>query len=215
MQHFMIASGPCTTNCYLVACASTGSAVVIDPAPGSYHWLQTQVQKERWHLEGIWLTHSHWDHFADAHLLQQLETMPSLLLAVHRLDAENVLHPGKDGLPLYIPISPARVDRLLEDEERLLLGELSFQVLHTPGHSPGGVCFYEANQHILFSGDTLFKGTIGNLTFPTCSPDLMWTSLARLAKLPSHTKVYPGHGPSTTIGAESWLSDAKRRFSRS
>lgn len=211
MQHFMTTSGPCATNCYLVACASTGKAVVIDPSPGSYAWIQRQLEKEKWQLQGIWLTHSHWDHFADAHLLQKKD--PLMPLAVHRLDAENVLHPGVDGLPLYIPMLPARVDRLLEDGDRLGLGELSFQVLHTPGHSLGGVCFYEPTQGVLFAGDTFFKGTIGNLTFPTSCADLMWASLKRLAGLPADTKVYSGHGPATTIGAESWLSDAKRRFS--
>lgn len=210
MQHFMLTSGPCATNCYLVACASSGVAVVIDPAPGSRAWIQRQLEKEKWLLKAIWLTHSHWDHFADASALQQLYELP---LVVHRLDAENVLHPGKDGLPFFIPISPARVDQCLEGDERLTLGQLTFQVLHTPGHSPGCVCFYEANQRVLFSGDTFFKGSIGNLSFPTSCPDVMWSSLKRLASLPSDTKVYPGHGPSTTIGAESWLSEAEKRFS--
>jgi glyoxylase-like metal-dependent hydrolase (beta-lactamase superfamily II) len=71
---------------------------------------------------------------------------------------------------------------------------------------------YCQEEHILFSGDTLFKGSIGNLSFPTCRPDLMWDSLAKLAKLPSETIVYPGHGPSTTIGEENWLPYAKKYF---
>lgn len=215
MQHFTLSTGPCATNCYLVACASTSEAVVIDPAPGSLQWIQKQLEKEKWQLKAIWLTHSHWDHFADAHALQQQfdKDKSPLPLLVHRLDAENVLEPGSDRLPLFIPISPARVDRRFEGGDTLALGTLSFEVLHTPGHSPGCVCFYEPKQGVLFSGDTFFRGTIGNLSFPTSSSENMWRSLTRLAKLPPDTKVYPGHGPSTTIGAENWLSDAERRFS--
>lgn len=207
----MLTSGPCATNCYLIACAATGEAVVIDPAPRSQAWIQRQLEKERWTLKEIWLTHSHWDHFTDAHSLQEL--YPHLSLAVHRLDAGNVLHPGKDGLPFHIPIPAARVDRLLEEGDQLPLGGLCFKVLHTPGHSPGGICLYEPKQGVLFSGDTFFRGTIGNLSFPTCSADCMWNSLTRLSKLPKEVKVYPGHGPATTIGAESWLAEAKKRFS--
>jgi glyoxylase-like metal-dependent hydrolase (beta-lactamase superfamily II) len=73
------------------------------------------------------------------------------------------------------------------------VGKLQLQVIHTPGHSPGGVCFYLADQKTLISGDTLFRGTIGNLSFPTARPKLMWSSLKRLAQLPQDTKVYPGH----------------------
>ncbi len=83
---------------------------------------------------------------------------------------------------------------------------LRFQVLHTPGHSVGSVCFYEPDHHLILTGDTLFKGAIGNLSFPTSQPFLMESSLAKLGRLPPDTRVFPGHGPSTTIKAESyWL----------
>ncbi len=86
------------------------------------------------------------------------------------------------------------------------------KVIHTPGHSPGGVCFYLPSEKILFSGDTLFRGTIGNLSLPTARPDLMWDSLKKLAALPPETKVYPGHGGPTTISAEKWIAHAKGKF---
>ncbi len=101
---------------------------------------------------------------------------------------------------------------ILEEGDRISIGEIAFTVISTPGHSPGCVCFYCEKEHILFSGDTLFKGTIGNLTFPTSVPDEMWPSLDKLAALPPETKVYPGHGPSTTIGDESWLPRARKLF---
>lgn len=92
------------------------------------------------------------------------------------------------------------------------VGQLNFQTIHTPGHSVGSICLYEPSQNVLFSGDTLFKGSIGNISFPTSRPDLMWSSLDKLAKLPASTIVYPGHGPTTTIANETWLSDAQHYF---
>jgi glyoxylase-like metal-dependent hydrolase (beta-lactamase superfamily II) len=101
---------------------------------------------------------------------------------------------------------------LMQEGDQIPVGHLNFSVMHTPGHTPGGVCFYEPQQGILFSGDTLFKGTIGNLSFPTCQPDEMWPSLEKLSRLPRATQVYPGHGPATTIKQENWLGRAKDIF---
>jgi glyoxylase-like metal-dependent hydrolase (beta-lactamase superfamily II) len=100
----------------------------------------------------------------------------------------------------------------LEDGQVLAVGEFQIEVIHTPGHTPGGVCFYLKEQKILFSGDTLFQGTIGNLSFPTARPARMWDSLKRLAALPKETRVYPGHGDPTTIGKEQWIANAEDRF---
>ncbi|MFN4173726.1 MAG: MBL fold metallo-hydrolase, partial [Parachlamydiaceae bacterium] len=85
-------------------------------------------------------------------------------------------------------------------------------VIDLPGHTPGGVGFYDPKRGLLFSGDTLFQNTIGNLSFPTARPELMWKSLKKLAKLPPETIVMPGHGPSTTIAKERWLDKAEDYF---
>jgi glyoxylase-like metal-dependent hydrolase (beta-lactamase superfamily II) len=105
-----------------------------------------------------------------------------------------------------------KADGFLIEGQKLTVGDLDIEVIHTPGHTPGGVCFYLPKEKVLISGDTLFRGTIGNLNFPTSRPDLMWGSLKKLAALPADTKVYPGHGGSTTIGAEKWIGHAKERF---
>jgi hydroxyacylglutathione hydrolase len=132
---------------------------------------------------------------------------------IHPLDVLNLQQPGADGLPCWINIIGVEPDVFLEENAQVTVGELVFQVLHTPGHSPGCICFFEPQQHILFSGDTLFKGTIGNLSFPTSQPSLMSASLAKLAQLPLQTRVFPGHGPFTTLQAESeWLGDAEKLF---
>ena len=120
--------------------------------------------------------------------------------------------PGSDGLPCWISITPVKADHFFVDGEQVSIGDLRFTVIYTPGHTPGGICLFSKDQGALFSGDTLFRGTIGNLSFPTSRPDSMWDSLAKLTKLPPATKVYPGHGETTTIAAESWLPRAKELF---
>ena len=157
----------------------------------------------------ILLTHSHWDHLAGLAELKKLVDAP---VYVHEADKPNVREPGADQLPLYFAIEGVEPDHLLKEGDVLKVGELTIEVIHTPGHTPGGVCFYLPNQHVLFSGDTLFQGTLGNLSLPTARPALMWSSLKKLAKLPPQTKVYPGHGDSTTIGKEAWLEDAEEFF---
>lgn len=203
-------SGPFSTNAYVVACANTREAAIIDPAPDSSPEIQAFVDENRLNVTKILLTHSHWDHIAD---VKQLKEIYQALVHIHPLDAPNLQKPGADGLPCWLNIPGVQPDILLEEGMRVPIGKLNFEVLHTPGHSAGCVCFYEPQQKVLFSGDTLFKGTIGNLSFPTSQPSLMWSSLAKLAQLPAGTQVFPGHGPETTIQAESsWLLDAKKLF---
>jgi len=157
----------------------------------------------------LFLTHSHWDHTADAAFLKKKWELP---LYVHELDAPNVENPGSDGLPVLIDVPKAEVDHFLEDGQKIQVGELSIEVIHTPGHTPGGVCFYLKDQNVLISGDTLFREAIGRLDLPTAEPEKMWGSLEKLAQLPSNTRVIPGHGDETTIGAERWLANAKEYF---
>jgi glyoxylase-like metal-dependent hydrolase (beta-lactamase superfamily II) len=205
-------SGPLETNAILFGCAETKRGAVIDPSLGSTEAILAQAAESGLVIEKILLTHSHWDHFADAHALK---TRTSALLFVHPSDAKNVEHPGSDGIPLMFPIHPVKPDRLLTEGEVLQVGGLQLEVIHSPGHSPGSVCFYLRDQNLLFSGDTLFNGSIGNLHLPTAEPLHMWDSLRKLAALPKETRVVPGHGPDTAIGKEGWLERAEEIFSES
>ena len=155
------------------------------------------------------LTHSHWDHTADAAAFKEL----GIPIFIHALDAENLKFPGSDGLPLLYPVQGVVSDQLIVDGQILTVGNMKLEVWHTPGHSPGGVCFYLKEEDLLISGDTLFKQAIGNLSFPTARPKLMWPSLKRLLTLPKKTRVIPGHGEETTIGAEEkWLRALIERY---
>ena len=202
-------SGPVTTNALLIGCLKTGIGAFVDPASGSAKKL-LQAAKNRFTIQAILLTHSHWDHFGDAAYLKQKENIP---LYVHAADAPNLSDPGSDGVPLPIPIEKVFPDHLMQGTDSLHIGEIMLQVIHTPGHSPGSVCFYSQTHRILLSGDTLFKGSIGILSLPTADKQAMWQSLNKLSHLPPETRVYPGHGPITCLGDETWLPSAEEIFS--
>ncbi|MDP1879926.1 MAG: MBL fold metallo-hydrolase [Parachlamydiaceae bacterium] len=196
-------TGPYLTNAYVFACEHTHHAAIIDPAPGSFPLIKEFLQAEALNCKYILLTHSHWDHIADVKVMKEFYHIP---VYVHLLDAPNLIQPGSDGLPIRMHIDGVQPDFYLEDQMNFQIGLLNLRVIYTPGHSPGGVCFFDPDNHVLFTGDTLFKGCIGNLTFPTCEPAKMWPSLEKLILLPSKTVVYPGHGMATTMEREvDWL----------
>lgn len=199
----VVTAGPVATNSYLVGCSKTRVGCIIDPAANSSELLQRLIQKHSLSIQGIYLTHSHWDHFADAAKLKREYGYP---LFCHSSAADNLARPGSDGIPMIIKIESVKPDGFLQDGESVSLGALTFSVIHTPGHSPGCVCFYFAKEGILFSGDVLFKGTHGNVSFPTSDERLIEGSLLKLMDLPDSVRVYPGHGEETTIGQErGWI----------
>lgn len=202
-------SGPFSTNAYLVVCPDTKHTAIIDPAPESSPSIFSTIERNVFIPDKILITHSHWDHIADAAEIKKKYNVP---VYVHQEDRKNLELPGSDGLPCWIHIPSVIASGTLEEGQIIPIGKLQLFVIHTPGHTSGGVCFYCKDHHFIISGDTLFKGTIGNLSFPTARPSLMWASLKKLATLPSDTVVYPGHGPITTIGAEPWLAEAEDLF---
>lgn len=204
-----IPSGPYFTNAYVFACSETRKAVIVDPSPKSAPKITAYLDDHSLEPIAILLTHSHWDHIADVAELKALYSIP---VCVHALDLPNLENPGADQLPCSIPISGVRADVLIQEGSKIEIGLLCLEVIHTPGHSVGSVCFFEKNRQILFSGDTLFRGTIGNISFPTSDPESMWTSLKKIAQLPPTTVFYPGHGATSTLGRENWLADPQKYF---
>lgn len=196
-------SGPIDTHSYLIACPETKEAAVIDAPQGVTSSVLEEVKRQHLTVKMVLITHSHWDHTADAAELKKSLEVP---LYIQPLDEPNLIRPGSDGLPLYFPIEGVKADGFLKEGDVLHVGTLKIKVIETPGHSPGGVSLWIPKEKVLFSGDTLFQGTMGRVDFPMSNRLLMWESLKKLAKLPPETKVYPGHGPSTTIGAEAWIS---------
>ncbi|MFA5250456.1 MAG: MBL fold metallo-hydrolase [Parachlamydiales bacterium] len=202
--------GPLGNNTIVIASEKTHEAAVIDPSFGSEEVVVPYLKKKHLQLKAILLTHSHWDHIAGAADLKKSLPAP---IYIHPLDLGNLEEPGSDRLPLIFAIEAVKADHLVKDGELIRIGEIVLQVLHTPGHTPGSVCYFGEKEKILFSGDTLFQGTMGSLNLPTSQPEKMWPSLKKLSRLPQETKVFPGHGKATTIGRESWLDKAEEFYS--
>ncbi len=196
---FAFPSGPLDTNAYLILCEKTKEAVIIDPAPESTSLIVPILQKMGGSPQKIILTHSHWDHIADVNTLKETLHIP---LYAHEADAYNLFQPGADQIPTWYVINPIKPDTLFHDEETFSVGNSLWNIIHTPGHSPGSSCFYCKDLEILISGDTLFRGAIGNTSFPSSLPEKMAASLKKLVALPKNTQVFPGHGSPTTIGKE-------------
>ena len=202
-------SGPFDTNAIVIGSKSTHQAAIIDPAPYSADKIIACLDENQFKPVVILLTHSHWDHIGDVALLAKKYNIP---VYIHENDAMNLEKPGSDGLPMFFSIEGMKADYFLKEKDIVNVGDLKLEVIETPGHTPGGICFYIPEEGVLISGDTLFKGTIGNISFPTARPHLMWASLSKLNQLPKNTVVYPGHGPTTTLEQEHWLGRAKELF---
>jgi len=179
-----------------------GDGIVVDPSMGEREVLRA-VREQGVRVIAILNTHGHPDHvYANAAVKEATRAR----LAIHRLDAyrlEQVTRPGG----LLPPAPPAVADDLLEEGPLTYLQDARLEALHTPGHTEGSTCFYLPEEGVLFSGDLLFAGNIGRVDLPGGDAGQMEASLARVAELPPQTRVYPGHGPATTIGDElGWLT---------
>jgi hydroxyacylglutathione hydrolase len=195
--------GQLETNCWVVSDDGAGPAVVIDPGDDAHAVLETLGDRE---IALIVLTHGHFDHLGAVSELVETRLAP---VAVHRDDAEFITSAQTTGGTMFgFPEHAAPpADRILDDGDTVEVGDLSFQVLHTPGHTPGSICLLvfdpvTGTRH-LFSGDTLFAGSVGRSDFPRGDSRALVRSLAaKLVQLPRDTLVHPGHGPDTTVGRE-------------
>ncbi len=197
-----IVAGPLDNNVLLVADRTAGAAMVVDPALGATQSVLATARELQVEIVLIVNTHGHWDHVADNTPLAHATGAP---IAIHTADAARLGRPKGELGPLPREIQPSHADRILTEGDTVQVGATTFTVLHTPGHTPGGLCLYSDVRSLLISGDTLFAGSYGRYDLPGGDPAALRDSLARLAELPAATQVYPGHGGTTTIGAEGWL----------
>ncbi|GAH28002.1 unnamed protein product [marine sediment metagenome] len=189
--------GPFASNCYIVGSESSKEGIIIDPGDEAEVILRN-VEDLELEIRSIVLTHGHIDHIG---ALKEVKEATGAEVAIHTDEAESL---QRQPLSTLFGISypdPPPPDRSLKDGDGIDIGDLHFLVLHTPGHSPGGICLL--GEGVVFSGDTLFNYGIGRTDLPGGNHSQLMNSIhTKLMVLPDNTVVYPGHGPETTIGTE-------------
>lgn len=198
MKVIRIPAGVYAANCYIVYSENSKEGIVIDPG-GDVDDIISHIKELGLNIKYIILTHGHGDHIGGVKGIREYTKAP---VAVHK-DDEYML---KDGMAnfsstMVMGTIELNADILLEDGDELTFGDLKAEIIHTPGHTPGGITIKIGDS--LFTGDTLFAGSIGRTDFPRSSFATIMDSIKnRLIIYPDDTKVYPGHGPSSTIKNE-------------
>ncbi len=190
--------GALETNCYIFADEITKEALIIDPGSNEIYILE-ELSKNNFKPKAILLTHGHFDHIGAVEQLKNELHIPVYIHEKEQIIMENSNYNlssvfSQNKLEL-------KADRLLN--ETLTFGDIVLKIIFTPGHTPGGVCYYYEKEHILFSGDTLFLNSMGRTDFPYGNYQELVNSIKnKLFLLPNETKVFSGHGDVTTIGKE-------------
>ena len=190
--------GPIDTNCYVLI--NEGHALVIDPG-GPFDDLDAILKSENAVLDAIALTHAHFDH-----IMGLSDVMEDVKVPVYVEEADlPMMTDGESNLSSTYVRGGYRFEEAVpvSDGQQLEIAGFQFRVIHTPGHTPGGCCYYMEQEGVLFSGDTLFQTSVGRSDFPGGSASALVRSVKeKLLVLPEETHVYPGHMEETTIGYE-------------
>lgn len=192
-------------NTYLIWDETSGEAAVVDPGMVNDEENATVEQfiaERKLKMKYVLLTHAHIDHTFGIDWIVERYDIPVL---AHKADVPLGQMRGQQAQMFHLPLSlgPVEIGRFVSDNEVLHLGKEDVKVIATPGHSPGGVCYYVPESNFVLTGDTLFQSSIGRTDLPGGNQRTLILSIRdRLMTLPSNTVVYPGHGPATTIGIE-------------
>lgn len=194
MEETILQVGPYGVNCTILGI--NGKAFVVDPGHEAKRILAALAEKGL-PLAGILLTHAHFDHIGG--VPDMVAAFPDVPVCLGEMDFSVITHPMNQFPPDYPPIERPRNLKPASFAEELVNG---LKVIETPGHTPGGVCYYFPTENLLLSGDTLFAGSIGRTDLPGGNMPTLMDSLKKLTTLPDDTVAIPGHGPRTTIGEE-------------
>jgi glyoxylase-like metal-dependent hydrolase (beta-lactamase superfamily II) len=194
--------GVAMTNCFLIADEAAGQAVLFDAPDHTTGPLLKEITKRGWSLAGLWLTHGHFDHFADNGLVR--EKFPSARFLIHPLDEPKAQQPDMQTrlFGLSFVITPFKADAYVGDNQKLRIGAMEALVIHTPGHSPGHVAYYFPKEGVLVGGDLIIGGSVGRTDLPDSNHRDLEASIRRVMKLPDSTRLLGGHGPPTTLAEE-------------
>ena len=192
-----LAVGPLETNAYIVGDEETKKAIIVDPGDEPDRILD-EVKSHDLQVESVICTHAHFDHIGAAGDIKK-ETGAKILLHKSDLEAYGL---AKDQAAFwgYSIDDLTGPDDFIDEGDEVSVGNLCFKVMHTPGHSRGGICLH--GEGVIIAGDTIFQGSVGRTDFPGGSIEELKTSFRRIIELPEQTKIYSGHGPETTVGNE-------------
>lgn len=203
-----LVTGPLETNCYLIGCAIEQEGLIIDPGTileSQFRELESLIDGSKLTIKYIVNTHGHADHIAGNRRLKELT---HAMIGIHSLDSPKLTDPSLNGSSLLgVEVTSPPADKLFQDGDIISFGRLELKVIHTPGHTPGSISLL--GDGYVFTGDTLFSGSIGIVERSNGTPDPIGdyseevdSIKRRLLNLPDDTEIFPGHGPFSTIGKE-------------
>jgi hydroxyacylglutathione hydrolase len=196
IQEFVV--GPLENNCYILGDESSREALVIDPGDEPDRILDF-IQEKELTLKYIVCTHAHYDHVGAVPEIKQ--AIGAAEIVIHEKDLDIYTHVEKQGMMWGGELDPLPPPDILVKEGSILsIGNMKFEVIHTPGHTQGGICLY--GEGLLITGDTLFAGSVGRTDLHGGNIQELRKSFNRLMSMPDMVRVLPGHGPESTIGRE-------------
>lgn len=204
---------PIGTNAYLLIDEDEGSAALFDAPYGASDEVDRQIERFNAQLEGVWLTHGHWDHILDVHRFNA-KRVP---VYAHESDAFLIQHPESmmDYMIPGIQLHPGKIDRYVEDGAKLTIMGQPVEVRHVPGHSQGSVAYVFSEGGFVISGDVVFAGSVGRTDLPGCDHETLMRSIrTQMLTLDDSFVIYPGHGPRTTVAHERALNPFLQGFGR-
>lgn len=192
MHVHTITTGQLDTNCYIVSCPDTAKCLIIDPGDGadviSDHILTSDLKPQT-----IIATHGHFDHILAVFELQTAFEIPFLIHKEDEKLVNKMQQSAKYWLQREIIEQPPEINDFLTNNQEIKFGNCKLAVLHSPGHTPGGICLYNSKQKIIFTGDTLFKNGVGRTDFSYCSKGDLFKSISKIQKKFKGYQAYPGH----------------------
>ncbi|MFZ1082691.1 MAG: MBL fold metallo-hydrolase [Candidatus Kryptoniota bacterium] len=192
--------GPIWTTGYLLYDPDSLEALVIDVPLWSSDKIYKRIRELNLNVKFIIATHGHWDHIGE---MKKLRALTGAKVSAHQSDEPMLRDPNGMLIPPPLPIEPVSMDVYVNHGAMISFGKFDLEVIHTPGHSAGSICLYEEKEGILFTGDTLFSGSIGRTDLPSGSYEEISKSIStKLMSLPDNVKIFPGHGADSTLKKE-------------